>query len=341
MKSLYSLLLVFILCCQRQPEYNFQSYLECSDTLIAEYLETELYTSPYPDVFLAGEYFITVSDLQKGFVQLLDKETGQLISSTSNIGRGPNEMVSPRGQHYSQSLNKLLVSDNYIKKIFEYSISNDSIELTSQISFPKNFFLKLIRSANDTMFVALNYYPNQSIYLLTNQWETIDSIPYRSYSDPSLDYQVRYDNVYLDIIPEKKYIVVTDHDMPLIKIYSYRNNKIELLWEKLMAEQLYHVVNGKRKLHDDQINGFVSMALTKDYIYLTVTGGTIEDWDKSYSNSGTGPEFLYLMIFDYKGKHKKTIYLKDLLNKIIVTPDNKYLYGVNYNENQILKYSLK
>jgi hypothetical protein len=151
---------------------------------------------------------------------------------------------------------------------------------------------------------------------------------------------VRYDNVYLDIIPEKKYIVVTDHDMPLIKIYSYRNNKIELLWEKLMAEQLYHVVNGKRKLHDDQINGFVSMALTKDYIYLTVTGGTIEDWDKSYSNSGTGPEFLYLMIFDYKGKHKKTIYLKNPLNRIIVTPDNKYLYGVNFNKNQILKYTL-
>jgi hypothetical protein len=133
MKSLYSLLLVFLLCCQRQPEYNFESHLECSDTLIAEYLETELYTSPYPDVFLAGEYFITVSDLQKGFVQLLDKETGQQISSTSNIGRGPDEMVSPRGQHYSQQLNKLLVSDNYIKKIFEYSISKDSIEFVGTI----------------------------------------------------------------------------------------------------------------------------------------------------------------------------------------------------------------
>jgi hypothetical protein len=341
MKKLIPIMAAIIFSCQRQPEYNFQSYLECSDTLIAEYLETELYTSPYPDVFLAGEYFITVSDLQKGFVQLLDKGTGKLISSTSNIGRGPDEMVSPRGQHYSQELNKLFVSDNYIKKIFEYSISNDSIELTSQISFPKNFFLKLIRSANDTMFVALNYYPNQSIYLLTNQWETVDSIQYRSYTDPSLDYEERYDNVYLDIVPEKKYIVVADHDMPLIKLYTYRDNKIVLLWEKMLAEPQYHAENGKRKLHNDQIKGIVSMSLTHDFIYLTFTGGTIADWDKSYSNSGTGPTNLYLVIFDYNGKHHKALYLKIPLDNIIATPDNKYLFGVNYNKNQILKYSLK
>lgn len=191
------------------------------------------------------------------------------------------------------------------------------------------------------MLVAINYYPNQSIYLLNNQWTTIESIPYRSYHDPNLDYEQRHDNVFLEIMPERECIVIADSDMPLIKLYSYRDNKIELLWEKMMAESKYHTENGKRKLHDDQTNGVVSLSLTRDYIYMTFTGGTAADWDKSYANSGKGPKYLYLIIFDYEGRHHKTMYLKNPLNNIIVTPDDKYLYGVCHNTNRILKYKLK
>ena len=117
-----------VFSCQSQPKYNFENYLTSSDTLSAEKLGSELFTTEFPRLHNAGTRLITTSELKHGFIQLIDKQSGSVITSMGNIGRGPDEMISPTGQHFNRFNNKLYISDNYLKKIFIYQITDDQIE---------------------------------------------------------------------------------------------------------------------------------------------------------------------------------------------------------------------
>lgn len=339
---IFIFILILLSCVRNSTLYNFDSYLSCSDTLAAEKLESELFTTEYPKLHDAGTRLIATSELKHGFIQLIDKQSGKVITSMGNIGRGPDELISPSGQHFNRSNNKLYISDNYLKKLFIYKITNDSIELIDKLNIPTDFFLNRFKSINDSLFVAINYYPHQSIHLLNNKWDTINKISYKSFDNPEItQYENnKRDNIMMDIMPDKKLIIIADSDMPLIKAYSYHNNQLKLVWEKMLDEPYYLVKNGWREIQDNQRNGFINMSVTDDYIYLLSTGKTYGEWIQAFSAAGKGIEYQYLMTFDYKGNHLKSIYLKNPMYNLTVTSKNNSIHGINFDGDKILRYSL-
>lgn len=332
-------LFIFAACDNGNEDYlDPASVFAKSDTLRAIVLPdviesksviTPIYYSPYG--------LICCSQIDKKIVQLIDSVSGKKIDSKGRIGRGPAEMLSPVGMSYNLKTNSFFVWDLYRTMLMKFSVT-DTIKQMGADSIGHD--LLKIKSITDTTFVALSFFPNQTIGIIDNKGEYLDKLPYKVISDDNLDYEKHFFSSNINLSYDKKYVAATDGHFPWLALYAIEGNKLVLKWEKMIFKQRIYVKDKWLKIEEGQLMGFENIKMTDKYIYVCTEG---EKYKKINNQSEVKrSKYTYILIFNLDGEFINSYVLDKLFRVFEVTPDDKYLYAVTDDPDlYVIKYLLK
>ena len=141
-----------------------------------------------------------------------------------------------------------------------------------------------------------------------------------------MDYKKYHYPSVIDISRKNKIIVAADLHLPSIIAFSYVDNKLELLWKKMIFKPHYIIKNNWRwVIPDKNRGGFERLVVTDKYIYVTYYGVTGAEWEKRVH---TKFNEVTLLIFDFDGNLVKSVLLDYNVVTFTVSPDDRVLYGV-------------
>jgi len=308
------------------------------DTLKGIFLEATLSqdSACYNSLIYTPLGLICDSGINEEVFFLLDTTRGDKLSSWGCIGRGPEEMLSTISSDFNISTNNVYVWDLQLNVIHSFSFEDHyNFKKRDRVIKVKTDLYR-IKSINDSLFVVLTFYPKQSLGLVDATGNFIDKIPYRVINDKSINYDLKYFSSDIAISPDKKYVAVKDLWFPSLKLYLINNNKLTLVWEKMVFKPSFNIVNNWPRINDDQQTGFGDVQLDQKYIYALSSGLTIKDIKE---NKDMDCSQSYLLQFDYQGNFIKSYVLDNQLYLFDITPDGRLLYGLGDDvmDNRIIK----
>ena len=130
----------------------------------------------------------------------------------------------------------------------------------------------------------------------------------------------------------------TNH-LPSLSLYSYENDKLKLLWTKMIFKPYYTFKNNWRwVIPDKNRGGFENLEVSDNYIYVTYYGIKSGDWEKQINRDF---DEITLLVFDFKGNLVKSILLYKNVFTYTETKDDRILYGmIERPDRLIVKYKL-
>lgn len=343
MKTLITLLfLTLLISCNpgnpNQKELLTNKLLDhYDDTLKGEILSNPVlsqwgivpFTSPYG--------LIGVSANSKGVICLLDTLNGEVLATQYNLGKGPDELLNPMGMGFNPINSTFCVLDHGKQAISLYKVSAEGF-----VKVRTNYYNKInpsyLRNISNADDIILTSIPYQSL-LIHNSKGIVDSLPYRIVDDADLDYFYHYNPSTFDLSVKDELIFATDSHLPYLAAFSYRNNKIVKLWDKMVFKPEYVIKNRWIRLNNDSYIGFNSLRISNRFIYLSYLGVTITEYNQDKEKL---LKQISLLVFDFDGNFVKSYLLDQNLTTFTVTPDDRVLYGLIENPDfYIVKYNLK
>ena len=219
---------------------------------------------------------------------------------------------------YQFNLNELL-----LKK--EKYLPNELIKLKN---YP-NLDLHRLVNINDSLLIGTGFFSNGRYVLLNENTNTCDY----QFGYPSLDKNndIIKSEVYQALIRKKP----DNSGLALISARGAIFEINEIMRNKLMKIQDKHYFIPEYSVEQNDIyyniiekanakNGFVSISVTNDYIYLLYSG-RIPETDKNFMYGN------YILAFDWKGKEIKKYILNQDLFKICVDSKNKSIYAIDFS----------
>ncbi len=307
------------------------------DTLKGEIISKPLLSQRAIGLFTSPYGLITVPTLSKGVIRLIDTLNGEVIAAQYNIGKGPDELLDPMGMGYNPLNSTFCVYDLGKQAINLYKVSAEGFQKV-RTNYINNLFPSQLRNISNTEDIILTSIKYQSL-LIHNSKGIVDSFPYRINDDADLDYFNYYDPSTIELSVKDELIFATDSHLPYLAAFSYRNNKIVKLWDKMVFKPTYVIKNGWRKYSKDSPAGFYNLSISNRFIYLAYHGLTIEEY---YLEMDNLLKQQTIMVFDFDGNFVKSYLLDQNLRSFTVTPDDRVLYGsINDPDFYIVKYNLK
>ncbi len=325
--NLFIIILVLLSSCSTGTiKYPNNENIYHDDTLHGVVLENYIQLKLPQIIYHTPVGFICTSISYGPVIHLLDTLDAHIIYSRINSGKGPKELLSPQGQGYNPINHQFTVTDVGKMQINNYHVSDTGLALVNEIFLGSKFAIPISsRSISDTLIAVLTAMPNQSIMLINDKAEIIDQIPYRILDIEGLNYKKYHYPSSIDISRKNKIIVAADPHLPSIMAYSYVDNKLQLLWKKMVFEPDYIIKNNWRWITDKNRGGFEALTVTDHYIYVTYYGITNAEWKNEVHKKMNE---VTLLIFDLDGNLVRSVLLDHNVGDLAVSPDDRVLYGV-------------
>ena len=295
-----------------------------NDTLHGVVLSNYLQSKKSQRIFYTPFGIIGVPLTEGPTIQLLDTTDAHIIYSRINSGKGPGELLSSLGEGYNPTNCLFSVSDYGKMQINNYRVSDTGLALVNEINYG-NINVFSIRNISDNLIAILTAMPYQSLMLINDKAEILNQIPYQILEIEGLNYKRYHYPSIIDISRKHKIIIAADLHLPSIMAYSYADNKLHLLWKKMVFEPYYTIKNNWRWVTDKNRGGFNDLAVTDQYIYVTYYGITGAEWDKGVHKKMNE---VTLLIFDLDGNQVRSVMLDHNITTFTVSPDDRVLYGV-------------
>jgi hypothetical protein len=308
------------------------------DTLKGEILSNPVLSQRGIVPFTSPYGLIGVSANSKGVICLLDTLNGEVLAAQYNIGKGPDELLDPMGMGFNPLNSTFCVWDLGKQAINLYQVSENGFQKV-RTNYYNNINPSYLRNITNTEDIILTAMPNQSL-IIHNSMGIVDSHPYRIIDDTNLDYFNNYHPSTIDLSVKEELIFAADCILPYLAAFSYRNNKIVKLWDKMVFKPEY-VINKNRwiGLNNGSYVGFDGIRISNRFIYLSYLGLTITEYNQDKEKL---LKQISLLVFDFDGNFVKSYLLDQNLTTFTVTPDDRVLYGLIENPDfYIVKYNLK
>lgn len=276
-----------------------------------------------------------------------------------NIGRGPNEMLSPKFQYDSKRNRMYLYSrDNEEDKFFIVDLK-DFNNVFKPLSWEKKR-LPIIYTRGELGIL------NDSVFLNTNNTKTANmfSLSYASNKDHEfkcLNFQYPGEHQDLSLLhflftgalkqcPASATFVYSCYFSQYVFIFDIVNEQIENIRYISQVLPIYKVTNDLYNpftIANEYKQGFDALQVTSKYIYIgynNVTWGDILNRTpyKGYSNA----YFDRINVFDWQGNFVKRLVLDKPVFRFVIDPDNHYLYASSIDitqedqPDQVLRFKL-
>ena len=307
------------------------------DTLKGEILSSPVLSQDGIVPFTTPYGLVGVSSNSRGVVCLLDTLNGEVLAAQYNRGKGPDELLDPMGMGFNPLNSTFCVWDLGKQAINLYKVSAEGFEKVRT-----NYYNKMnpsqIRNISKTEDIILTSIPNQSL-LIHNSKGIVNLLPYRIVEDDNLNYYNRYYQSWIGLSVKDKLIFAADLYLPYLAAFSYKDNKIVKLWDKMVFKPKYVIKNQWLSYDKDHYIGFFSKSVSNLFIYLTYPGITASEFHQDKEKMLTQ---ISLLVFDFEGNLVKSYLLDQNITTLTVTPDDRVLYGlIESPDFYIVKYNLK
>jgi hypothetical protein len=315
---------VLLSCTHSDPVERIKSQLE----IINPDLEIQ-----FPGQFLVERQCFILFDPLVVFegMKILDKQTGKKIVGYLDIGKGPEEFVTP-WCGYSLNDTLIIYDLNALKKM-ECNI--DSLYAGKVTINPTQFpfqGIDQLAKLKANQYVGGVFKTNAPFCLIKNNEIKYEFGKYPIDESISNTYDVFQGEILYHA--ERHVLGYAINDMPYLSLYECEgeDDTIRLLWESRFKDAHYTI--GNRQLHwnSDQPAGISWFTFTKDYIACLVKEMRLEE------SFGRGeaqmPRAIYL--YDYDGKLRKIIELNLPSNRISATTDDNVIYLISLDEEYCL-----
>jgi hypothetical protein len=306
------------------------------DTLFGELLPEPILSKTPISIFISPYGLLGVPSVSSGVIQLIDTLTGKVLVAQYNIGKASDELLDPLGMDFNPENSTLCVWDISKQIINLYKVSEQGFHLFRTQSY-SGIHPSVIRNASDSMDIILTSLPDQALLIL-NHNKIKSSVPYRILAELNLDYYNFYNPSEIDVSIKQKLIFAADPYLPYLAAFTFNNNQIEKLWEKMVFKPSYRIKNRWRWINDNNRGGFHSISVSNRFIYVPYYGVTKVEWEQGLHKK---LEQLTLFVFDFDGNLVKTVLLDYNPSVIAVTPDDRVIYGLlERPDRYIVKFSL-
>lgn len=275
------LLLATLIACQQETQkyLNPSDVFGVTDTLRATILPEPLMANSIMfRLYHTRKGLILNTQIDKYVIQLIDTTTGKRLASAGRIGRGPDELINPAGMSYNYDSGSYFVWDYNLSRLEMFAITDSIVKKRSMSNI--NLTLQTLDAITDTTFAVLDFCPDQSIGIIDTNGRYLSRIPYKIVDDKSIDYKTHFFNSNIDISPDRKYLVAACSKFSNICLYSIKDNKLSLIWDKMMFRPKYDLSKGWIKIDNEQLRGFSAVNMSNQLIYVCSQGITTGEWRK-------------------------------------------------------------
>lgn len=292
-----------------------------SEPLPAEYLIQHAFICHYTPFGLIGKMELP----DKNCIHMADPNTGVVIHSALQKGRGPKEtLANPYTDIYG---NTLYANDPMGSKVFKIDFGPDTLNVEEYFSHQhsNNAFTINIKAVSDSLFVFFQGTRTGAQLILTdNSGTVLDTRPYPVLDDPLLnkDQPVNF-NVVMDMSPCRKWLFVQNMRYSNIRKYRIEENKIKLENTYTLLEPKYTVDKGMEKMREDNVIVNPELYAGEKYIYMLVHPQTLKE---NRANDGSRPKN-YILVFDYNFNLVESYLCNEELAWLALTPHPATIYG--------------
>lgn len=303
-----------------------------TDTLLAHDLQGELFVySDFlgnPTDIAVGELFVFVGDPQaEQAITVFDRRSGEIVGHTGDKGRGPREISYVWSLDFKPGKNSGWVYDypSVFKFLDGASMTEEAIRLTGGGSPTSP-----VRIVGDSIASSGGYESGRlGIYTPTGEFvRTIGPDPPGEISDPIAVRQHVYEAV-----------LKTNSEGTKIVVASQNTDRIEFF----DSSKMFHLVRGpgfhepvfsttidsqgnlRMKIEDETIQGYVSVAVTDQFVFALYSGRA-RGWIRTQRYFS--PPAKTVVVFDWSGYPVGVLGLKDGAMDIGVSSDGRFLYAI-------------
>jgi len=340
MNKIPVIILFFIISCNSNkknfPELSSKYIFD--DTLTGEVLPKVIKIEhPFRKIYYTKFGILMTNKFGSGFIQLYDTLNGGRITEEGKLGNGPGEYINPVATSYNPVFNAFIFRDFHKGVIGTAIIGEKKIEIFDNLKFNN----KIVEACNlnDSLFVALSVFDGHYLSLVSKKGGIYDKIPHRLFKIESLDYTSHHYSSIIENIEKSKTFIISDINFPIVKAYTFNNNKLNLIWSIEFYKSFYSIKNGRLIIDRDRhILSFHSITTSEKYIYL-LTYGITANGLINRDNVKIGKTTM--LVLDLNGKLIRTILLDKCIHSASVSPDDRVLYGLTSNPDILLvKYKL-
>jgi hypothetical protein len=281
----------------------------------------------FPGTFLVTDSCFVLFDPfgSTGTVRILDKKTGNMFFSFVDIGRGPNEFVTPMcGYLINDSLT--IFDLNAAKRI---TCSIDSLckkngSFTPK-SLPRNDIVNLAM-LKDNQYIVGIYMDKTPFCIIQNDTAEYEFGKYPVEADVTNAFDVFQGTILYNM--DRNIICYATFDTPYLSLYEHKDDNYIMSWEKQFAKPQYSISNHQLKWNDNHPAGIHEFTFTRDYIACLV-----KEMDLKKSIGRTEDKMARaIYLYDYDGNLKKILDLDFPSIRITSTPTSNTLYLISLDE---------
>lgn len=303
------------------------------DTLRAHNLQGELFIRSdslgMPTDISVGKQFVFVGDpYADQAVSIFDKESGDFVANTAPKGEGAGEISGLKSMNFKSGSNSGWIWDPpAIAKYFDgTSITGETIRLTG-----RGFPMDPVWVVGDSI-VSSGLYESGRLGMYTPSGEfvrTIGSLLPGETSDHIMSRQYAYEAI-LRTNSTGTRIVAASLNTDRLEIFD-TSEMLHLVRGPGFHEPVFQVLsldsngNPRTFIEDETVQGYVSIAVTDQFIFALYSGRT-RAWVRSQSYFS--PPGQTVIVFNWNGTPLGALELQDGVVQIGVSQDGQHIYAI-------------
>ena len=338
--SLFTIIILYSCNLTNNKQENEKVIHENIQKLNGHIVNSSLMMNIARDIQIYNDYLVIRTFSDNKFLYILNKNTGDIITSLAPQGEGPNETIEMSDQIQIDKNGNLSWFDYAKKRLFICnldSITNSSTNYAN-INFNEyNGNIDLVLRLNQNKYLVSlgdafsesNKTKRYAIFDSTKINSTYLGFPIiknssRNLNDTYLNYRT---SQHLALAPSQQKFAVAEIYGSILEIFQ--------LTDSIKLNSIHSFSDYKK----DELHGFVDLCATESYIYAIKIDSNMNGADKNN-------KYNKIMVFDWKGKYIKTYETDYNLLTLDVDENSNYIYSIGQNisldsEIQVLSFKMQ
>lgn len=339
MKYIYIVLFYQLLCACNSNE---ESYILCEEFKESINVEGELFVENivinYPSAIKCDSSNLIIFAEGNEFINVFNIKDGSKIASSANKGRSAGEVISTWYSGFDETDSIISVYDVTMKRLNYYKYYKADTTSVNYLNFKSNEYpnhLFNMQCMNNEYVIGYSIYDSKDQFILFD--ENLKFI--KSFGDFPLQNVKKFKGTITGYAASyNNYFAYATIDFGYIALYKISDNgDIVKEWDKYITKPLFTENNGKITYDDKNLDGFLNIKMTENYIYCNYSGKTYSEAISQNSNSKPNEIF----VFDYNGNPVRKIVPNYPMFYFDVSKDDKYIYSyVEDHTGKIIKYTI-
>lgn len=340
MKNIYVILFCPLLfaCNSAEKLYDLCGEFKESTNVNGELFVDSIVTN-YPSAIECDSSSLIIFSEGNKFINVFDIKDGNILASAGVKGRSAGEIVSSVFSGFCKKDSIISIYDPTMNRLNFYKYSNCDMTRVDYVNFIANKYTDNLFSRLHCMDngykIGYSVFDSKDILLLFDKEfqfiKMFGDLPLKNIQEfkgtiPA--YVASYNNYFAYAIIDFGYIA-------LYKISD--NGDIVKEWDKYITKPLFTENNGKITYDDKNLDGFLNIKMTENYIYCNYSGKTYSE--AISQNIYSKPNEIF--VFDYNGNPVRKIVPNYPMFYFDVSKDDKYIYSyVEDHTGKIIKYTI-